>query len=51
MTILDAVHAARGSLLKARRIYMKANKLTSDGWYQEWPHTAYLWNAYAGVKF
>lgn len=47
MRIIDALGASKGSYIKARRLYMKANGLSNAAWYRLWPITAYLWNAYA----
>lgn len=47
MSIIDALNTSKGSYIKARRLFMRANRMSSDDWYRVWPSTAWIWNAYA----
>lgn len=49
MTVLDCVNACKGSLIKARRLYMKTRKWRDAEWYRNWAEIAHEWEQAARV--
>lgn len=43
MTIFEHVVAAKGSLIKARRSFMRERKWKDAQWYTAWPEMAAEW--------
>ncbi len=50
MTVAECVQKAKGSFIKARRLYIKAKGWKKDEWYDHWISMADEWEAAAKEK-
>jgi len=50
MSVVDCVAVQKGSLIKARRMYMRVRKWRDVDWYAAWPGIADEWEKAAGEK-
>lgn len=47
MSVEHALRDSHRSFIRARRLWMRTNKVGADEWYQLWPETAWAWERMA----